>query len=70
MFPEDTSVIFSNADSTDYAIEFIVTFDEINLRCAINSLSVNLNKTNYVHFTAKIDKKQILKVFVLIIFMP
>jgi len=70
LFPEDTSVIFSNADSTDYAIEFIVTFDEINLRCAINSLSVNLNKTNYVHFTAKIDKKQILKVFVLIIFMP
>ena len=44
---------FSTSDSTDYATEFIAKFDEIHLWFAINSLSLNLNKTNYVHFTAK-----------------
>jgi len=34
-----------------------MTFDKINLRLAINSLSLNLNKTNYVHFTAKSNTK-------------
>jgi hypothetical protein len=33
--------------------EFIMTFDKQNLRIAISSLSFNLDKTNYVHFTAK-----------------
>jgi len=53
LFTYDTSIIFSISDSTDYATEFIVTFDKINLRFAINSLSLNFNKINYVHFTAK-----------------
>ena len=57
MVPDNSSIIFSNSDSTDYAIEFIVTFDKINLWCAINSLSLNLNKTNCVHFTAKTNMK-------------
>jgi hypothetical protein len=35
----------------DYATEFIVTFDKIHLRFAINSLLLNFNKINYVHFT-------------------
>jgi hypothetical protein len=34
-----------------------MTFDKINLRFAINSLSLNLSKTNYVHFTAKSNTK-------------
>jgi len=53
LFTDDTSIIFSNSNSTDYATEFIVTFDKINLWFTINSLSLNLYKTNYVHFTAK-----------------
>ena len=53
MFTDDNSIIFSTSDSTDYATEFIVTFDKIHLWFEINSLSLNLNKTNYVHFTAK-----------------
>jgi len=52
LFANDTSIIFYNSKSSDYATEFIVTFDKINFRFAINSLSINLNKTNYVHFTA------------------
>ena len=57
MFADDTRIILSNSDSTDHATEFIVTFDKINLLFAINSLSLNLNKTNYVDFTAKSNTK-------------
>ena len=53
LFNEDTSTKFSNSDSTDYATKFVMTFDKINFWFAINSLSLNLNKTNYVHFKAK-----------------
>jgi len=56
LFPDNTS-IFSDSDFTDYAIEFIVTFDTIHLPCAMNSVSLNLNKTNYVHFTTKTNTK-------------
>ena len=34
-----------------------MTFDKINMWSAINPLSLNLNKTNYVHFTAKTNTK-------------
>jgi hypothetical protein len=57
LFTDDTSIIFSNSESTDYAAEFIVPFDKINLHFAINSLSLNLNKSSYVHFTAKSNTK-------------
>ena len=57
MFADDTSIIFSNSDFTDYATEFIAAFDKINLWFTINSLSLNLNKNNYVHFTAKSNTK-------------
>jgi hypothetical protein len=53
LFTDDNSVIFSTSDSTDYATEFVVTFDKIHLWFAISSLSLNLNKTNYMHFIAK-----------------
>jgi hypothetical protein len=57
LFAKNTSIIFSNSDTTDYVTEFIVTFDKINVWFAINSLSLTLNKTNYVHFTAKTNTK-------------
>jgi hypothetical protein len=73
LFSDNTSSIFSNSDSTDYAIEFILTFDKRNLWCAISTRSLNLNKTNYVHFTAKtntkIDINVNFKMFKLIIFI-
>ena len=56
LFADDTSLIFSNSNSTDY-VTFIVTFDKMNLWFTINSLSLNLFKTNYVHFTAKSNTK-------------
>jgi hypothetical protein len=56
LFADDTSLIFSNSNSTDY-VTFIVTFDKMNLWFTINSLSLNLFKTNYVHFTAKSNIK-------------
>ena len=52
LYADDTSIIFSNSNSTDY-VTFIVTFDKMNLRFTINSLSFNLFKCNYVHFTTK-----------------
>jgi len=54
---DDTSIILSKSDSTDYATEFIVTFDKMNLWFTIKSLSLNLYKINYVHFTAKSNTK-------------
>ena len=57
MFNDDTSIILSNSDSIDHATEFIVTFDQINALFAINSLLLNLTKTNYVDFTAKSNTK-------------
>ena len=57
MFPDDSSVTFPNPDSTDEATEFIVTFDKTKVWCAVSSLSLNLNKTNYVHFTADVNSK-------------
>jgi len=57
LFADDTSTKFSTSDSTDHGPEFIMTFDKINLQFAINSLSLNLNKTNFVHFTAKSNTK-------------
>ena len=56
MFP-DKNNIFSDSESSDYAIKFIVTFDTIHLPCAMNSVSLNLNKTNYVHFTTKTNTR-------------
>jgi hypothetical protein len=42
LFADDTSIKFSNSDFTDRAREFIMPFEKINLRFAINSLSLNL----------------------------
>jgi hypothetical protein len=53
LFADDTCIILSNSDITDYTTEFTETFGNINLWFTINSLSLNLNKTNYVHFTGK-----------------
>jgi hypothetical protein len=39
LFADNTSIIFSNSDSSSYASEFIVIFDKINLWFAISSLS-------------------------------
>jgi hypothetical protein len=55
LFANNTSIIFS--DSPDYATELIVTFDTINIWFTINSSSLNLNKTNYIQFTAKTNTK-------------
>jgi hypothetical protein len=69
-FTDNSSIIFFNSSSTDYATEFIATFVKLNLQFAINSLSLNLKEINYVHFTeisnTKIDS---LNMFKLIIFI-
>jgi len=40
-----------------------MTFNKINLWFAINSLSLNLNKTNFVYFTAKSNTKLDINVY-------
>jgi hypothetical protein len=55
LFTDNTSIIFFNSESTDYATEFLVIFVKINL--TICNPLLNLNKTNYVHFTAKSNTK-------------
>ena len=57
LFADNTSLIFSNSDSIGYAPEFTAIFDKIDLFFAIDSLSLSLNKTNYVDFaTNEIQK--------------
>jgi hypothetical protein len=52
LFADNASIIFSNSDSISYASVFTAMFDKINLWFAISSLSLSLNKTNYVDFRA------------------
>jgi len=59
LFADNTSIIFSNSDSIGYAPEFIAILDKINLLYAIDSLSISLNKTNYVDFKANQIQKLI-----------
>jgi len=52
LLADNTSIIFSNSDSLSYASVFTAMFGKINLWFAISSLSLSLNKTNYVDFRA------------------
>jgi len=57
LFSDNTSIIFYNSDSTDYATEFIATFDKINFMVRNQFIIVNLNATSYVHCTSKTNIK-------------
>jgi len=50
VFADDTSILFAHSNSTDFNKNIYIVFITLN---RANQLSLNFNKTNYVHFTTK-----------------
>lgn len=49
VFANNTSIIYSNSDSTDYVTEFIVTFDKINSTDYVTKFIVTFDKINAIN---------------------
>jgi hypothetical protein len=50
LFADDTSVIVSNPDLVNFKNDLTFSFEQLNAWFNINLLSLNYNKTQYVHF--------------------
>jgi hypothetical protein len=50
LFADDTSVIVSNPDLVNFKNDLTFSFEQLNAWFSINLLSLNYNKTQYVHF--------------------
>jgi hypothetical protein len=50
LFADDTSVIVSNPDLVNFKNDLAFSFEQLNACFNINLLSLNYNKTQYVHF--------------------
>jgi hypothetical protein len=50
MFADDTSVIVINPDLVNFKNDLTFSFEQLNAWVNINLLSLNYNKTQYVHF--------------------
>jgi hypothetical protein len=53
LFADDTSLIVTNPNSTDFIKDIIMTIKNINLQFKTNLLSLNPNKTNFMNFITK-----------------
>ena len=53
IFADDTSILFAHAKLIDLSKNIQVIFITLNKRLRAKQLSLNFNKTNYVHFTTK-----------------
>jgi len=53
IFADDTSILFAHSNLTDFNTEIHIIFAALNKWFRANQLSLNFNKTNYVHFTTK-----------------
>jgi hypothetical protein len=50
LFAEDTSVTVSNPDLVNFKNDLSFSFEQLNAWFSINLLSLNYDKTRYVHF--------------------
>jgi hypothetical protein len=50
LFADDTSVIVSNPDIVNFKNDLTFSFEQLNAWFSINLLSLNYDKTQYVHF--------------------
>jgi len=50
---DDTSVLFTHSNLIDFNKNISAVFQTLNKWLGANQLSLNFNKTNYVHFTTK-----------------
>jgi len=62
IFADDTSVLFAHSNLTDLNKNICIVFTTLNKRLRANQLSLNFNKTNYVHFTTKKNMSVNLKI--------
>ena len=53
MFADDTSLIITHNDQTEFSRDVTFAFNQLNKWFAANLLSLNLNKTQYIQFTTK-----------------
>ena len=53
IFADDTSILFTHCNPIDFNKNISIVFTTLNRWLAANQLSLNFNKTNYVHFTTK-----------------
>jgi len=52
-FAYDTSILFAHSNLIDFNKNICIVFTTLNKWLRANHLSLNFNKTNYVHFTTK-----------------
>jgi hypothetical protein len=53
LYADDTSILCFNSDSVEHIMPLKIVLDKIDKWFTINSLSLNFNNTNYVHFSSK-----------------
>jgi hypothetical protein len=53
IFADDTGILFAHSNLIDFNKNIHIVFTTLNKWLRANKLSLNFNKTNYVHFTPK-----------------
>jgi len=53
IFADDSSILFPHSNLMDFNKNIYIVFKTLNKWLRANQLSLNFNKTNYVHFTTK-----------------
>jgi len=62
IFADDTSILFTHSNTIDHSKNINTVFKTLNKWLGRNELSLNFNKTNFVHFTTKRDTLVNLKI--------
>jgi hypothetical protein len=53
IFADDTSILFTHSNLRDFNKNMSIFFTTLNKWLGANQLSLNFNKTNYLHFTTR-----------------
>jgi hypothetical protein len=61
IFADDTSILFSHSLINDFNKHIHIIFENINKWFKVNELSLNFNKTQYVHFRTKSKSQTLLQ---------
>ena len=62
IFADDTNILFAHSNPIDFNKNIYIIFITLNKWLRANQLSLNFNKTNYVHFTTKRNRSLNLKI--------
>jgi len=62
IFADDTSILYAHSNPTDFNKNIYIVFITLNQWLRANQLSLNFNKTNYVHFTTNRNMSVNLKI--------